>query len=261
MIEPLIFLIAGFVTGIATGIIGASSIVAFIPIILLFLDYDAFSLIGVSLALDVFIALVAFLMYRKYKHVKFKIGIFLAIFAAVGAIIGSYLSINLPESGLFAVTGLISAFTGLGIFMRKRHLKPMTKLNLDFSIKGINSWKSWLAIFLAFAIGLVAGGLGAAGGISLLLLLILLFRFEIHEAIGTSVFVMFFIALAGSLTHFYYMKTFSFLLLSFAIIGGVAGAMFSSRLANFFKERTLNKISGLILIILGLATFLKELIP
>lgn len=258
--ESLIFIIAGFVTGIITGIIGASSIVAFIPIILLFLDYDAFSLIGISLALDVFISLVVFLMYKRFNHIKFKIGLFLAVFAVVGAIIGSYLSLSAPQGPLFAITGLVSIFTGIGIFRRKRHFKPMTKLNFDFSMKSINSWKSWLAVFLAFVIGLIAGGFGSAGGISLLLLLILLFRFEIHEAIGTSVFVMFFIAIAGSLTHFYYMKTFSLLLLSFAIIGGVIGAMFSSRLANFFKEGTLNKVSGLILIILGVATFLGELI-
>ena len=75
--EALIFILAGFVTGIITGIIGASSIVAFIPIILIFLDYDAFSLIGISLALDVFVSLVAFLMYSKYHHIKFKIGLFL----------------------------------------------------------------------------------------------------------------------------------------------------------------------------------------
>ncbi len=256
--ESLIFIIAGFVTGIITGIIGASSIVAFIPIILLFLDYDAFSLIGVSLALDVFVALVVFLMYTKYHHIKFKIGIFLSVFAVIGAVIGSYLSISWPQSQLFAITGLISMFTGVGIFARKRHLKPVTKLSFKFSWKSL---KSWLAILLAFGIGLAGGGLGAAGGISLLLLLILFFKFEIHEAIGTSVFVMFFIALAGFLTHFYYMKSFSFSLLFFAVAGGIIGAVFSSRLANLFKEKTLNKVAGLVLIVLGLATFLRELIP
>ena len=112
---------------------------------------------------------------------------------------------------------------------------------------------------LTFGIGLISGVFGAAGGISLLLLLILLFKFEIHEAIGTSVFVMFFIALAGSLTHFYY-RDFSSLLLISAIIGGVVGAFFSARLANIFKEETLNKIAGLLLIIFGLVTFLRELI-
>ena len=125
--ESLIFILAGFVTGIITGIIGASSIVAFIPIILLFSNYDAFSLIGVSLALDVFVALVAFLIYRKFHHIKFKMGIFLAIFAVIGAIIGSYVSISLPQAGLFAITGLITLVTGIGIFRRKR------KLNLQIN--------------------------------------------------------------------------------------------------------------------------------
>ena len=255
--EGLIFILAGFVTGIITGIIGASSIVAFIPIILLFLDYDAFSLIGVSLALDVFVALVVFLMYTKYHHVKFKIGLFLAIFAVIGAIIGSYVSISFPESILFVITGLTSLIVGIGIFRRKRKVKSPTRLEFNFSLKNL---KFWFAILFAFGIGLIAGSLGAAGGISLLLVLILLFRFEIHEAIGTSVFIMFFIALAGSLTHFYLIDFPAPLLIS-AIAGGIIGAFFSARLANFFKEGALNKISGLILIILGLATFLREVIP
>ncbi|MEK6823785.1 MAG: sulfite exporter TauE/SafE family protein [Nanoarchaeota archaeon] len=254
--ESLIFILAGFVTGIITGIIGASSIVAFIPIILLFSNYDAFSLIGVSLALDVFVALVAFLIYRKFHHIKFKMGIFLAIFAVIGAIIGSYVSISLPQAGLFAITGLITLVTGIGIFRRKKKIKSPNKLEFNFSLK---NFKFWLAILLTFGIGLISGVFGAAGGISLLLLLILLFKFEIHEAIGTSVFVMFFIALAGSLTHFYY-RDFSSLLLISAIIGGVVGAFFSARLANIFKEETLNKIAGLLLIIFGLVTFLRELI-
>ena len=254
--EGLIFILAGFVTGIITGIIGASSIVAFIPIILLFFDYDAFSLIGVSLALDVFVALVVFLMYTKYHHVRFKLGLFLAIFAVIGAIIGSYVSISLPESLLFVITGLTSLFVGIGIFRRKRKVKSQTKLEFNFSLKNL---KFWLAILLALGIGLIAGGFGAAGGISLLLVLILLFKFEIHEAIGTSVFIMFFIALAGSLTHFYY-RDFPLPLLISAIVGGIIGGLFSARLANLFKEGTLNKISGLFLIILGLVTLLRELI-
>jgi|SRR3989338_5684191 len=255
--ESLIFILAGFVTGIITGIIGASSIVAFIPIILLFLNYDAFSLIGISLALDVFVALVVFLMYKKYHHIKFKIGIFLSIFAVIGAIIGSYISLSLPQSELFAITGLITGLTGIGLFRRKRKFKQATKSEFNFSLKSL---KFWLAIFLSLGVGLIGGALGAAGGISLLLLLILLFRFEIHEAIGTSVFIMFFIALAGSFTHFYYID-FPFLLLVSAIVGGIVGAFFSARLANLFKEGTLNKISGLILIIMGLVTFLREVIP
>ena len=254
--EGLIFILAGFVTGIITGIIGASSIVAFIPIILLFFDYDAFSLIGVSLALDVFVALVVFLIYTKYHHVRFKLGLFLAIFAVIGAIIGSYVSISLPESLLFVITGLTSLFVGIGIFKRKRKVKSQTKLEFNFSLKNL---KFWLAILLALGIGLIAGGFGAAGGISLLLVLILLFKFEIHEAIGTSVFIMFFIALAGSLTHFYY-RDFPLPLLISAIVGGIIGGLFSARLANLFKEGTLNKISGLFLIILGLVTLLRELI-
>lgn len=254
--ESWIFLIAGIVTGVITGMVGASAIVAFVPLILLFLDYDVFSLIGVSLAVDVFVSLTALLMYKKFHHINFKVGIYLSIFAVIGAILGSYVSIFLPNDSLLGITGLVSALTGVGIFLRKDNSEKHNRFNQKLSFR---KPLSFVPILLAFVIGFAAGSLGAAGGISLLLLFVFLFRFELHKAIGTSIFVMFFIALAGSVTHFYYIK-FSWELLIFAVVGGVTGAIFSSRIANYLKEKTLNRIVGIILFVLGISIFLQRIL-
>ncbi len=239
-----------------TGIVGASAIVAFAPLVLLFFNYDAFTLIGISLALDVFISLAAFFMYERYKHLDIKTGFYLSILAVFGAIIGSYLSKSVSNANLVGVTSLFTAFTGILLFKRR------VKLNEVSEIKNYSKTRFWIAIIASFFVGLLGGSLGAAGGITILLLLIFILNFETHSAIGTSVFVMFFIALFGALAHIYYIKemTFSWILLAFAIVGGVAGSFLSSKIANLIKEKNLNKLVGSVLFVLGIVTFIHRIL-
>lgn len=253
------FIFAGVITGIITGIVGASAIVAFIPLILIFFDYDAFTLIGMSLVLDIFVALPALLNYIKYKNVNFKAGIYLAIPAMFGAIIGSYFSTKIPDINLTGIVALFVSFAGFTIFRRKSILKKSGSFSLDLSKR---DFKFWLSMFLSLVIGFTGGTFGAAGGVSVLFIFIFIFGFEVHEAIGTSVFIMFFIALFGAATHFYYIDrmSFSWLLLVLAVAGGILGSLMSSRIANRFNEITFNRIVGAILFILGITTFLHKVI-
>ncbi|MGY4884501.1 MAG: sulfite exporter TauE/SafE family protein [Nanobdellota archaeon] len=254
--ETLIFILAGFATGIITGLVGASAIVAFAPLILIFFDYNAFTLIGISLALDVFVSLGALFTYKRYKHIEFKTGIYLSILAILGAIIGSYVSRSISNTNLVGVTSLITAFTGILLFRRKSNPKEVKKRN------NYSKTRFWIAIFASFIVGLVGGSLGAAGGVTVLLLLIFILNFETHSAIGTSIFVMFFIALFGALAHIYYINSMNFQwgLLFFAIIGGVLGSIFSAKSANLIKEKYLNKVVGILLFVLGVATFLHRIV-
>lgn len=255
--EILIFILAGFATGIITGFVGASAIVAFVPLILLFFDYDVFTLIGISLALDVFISLSALFAYKHYKHIEFKTGFYLSILAVIGAIIGTYLSKSVSNLNLLGITSLITAFTGIILFRRKREVNKEV-----YNLEKPSKIRFWIAIIASFFVGLLGGSLGAAGGITILLLLIFILNFETHSAIGTSIFVMFFIALFGSIAHIYYVNEISFrwFLLFFAIIGGVLGSFFSAKIANMIKEKNLNKVVGTLLFLLGIVTFLHRVV-
>lgn len=255
--ENLIFILAGFVTGIITGLVGASAIVAFAPIILLFFNYDVFTLVGISLALDVFISFSAFIAYKRYENLDVKTGFYLSILAVLGAIVGSFVSKSVSNTNLLGVTSLITSFTGIILFRKKIHAKS------EFSGKKSYSRIRFIfGIIASFFVGLLGGSLGAAGGVTVLLLLIFVLNFEIHYAIGTSVFVMFFIALFGSGAHIYSIgaNEFSWGLLFLAILGGVSGSFFSAKLANLLKEQNLNKLVGSILFFLGLATFLHRIV-
>jgi hypothetical protein len=254
--EILIFILAGFATGIITGLVGASAIVVFVPIILLFFNYHIFALIGISLIVDVFVSLFALIIYKKFHNINFKIGFYLSILAILGAVIGSYVSRFLPNTDLLGITALITAFTGIMIYRRKPNLKECTS-----SCK-VSKSKFILAIILSFFVGLFGGGLGSAGGISIFLLLVFLLNFETHVAIGTSIFVMFFVAFFGSIGHIYYLNSINFkwIFLVLAVAGGIIGSFFSSKLANIVPEKNLNKIVGIILFALGILTFVNQII-
>ncbi len=256
VISYLVFIFAGFITGIITGLVGASAIVVFVPLVLLFINYNLFVLIGVSLSVDAFVSLLAIFIYKKFNNIDFKTGFYLAIPAIVGAVLGGYFSKFLPNANLLWISSLLTMFTGIILYRRKANVKEVHSRK-DYSKK-----KFIIGLILAFFVGLLGGSFGAAGGIAVFLLLVFFLNFETHIAIGTSILVMFFIAVFGSIAHIPRIDAMGFHweLLWFAVLGGVLGALFSSKLANKISEKKLNKMVGTILFFLGFLTFINNLL-
>jgi len=254
VLDFFVFLVAGLVTGVVTGLVGASAIVAFVPIILLFLNMDILPLVGISLGVDAIVSLVAFWTYKKYGNIDIPLGIYLSVPAVLGTILGSHFSVFLPNQYLSMITGIFTCGTGIAIYLRKSN-KGRKKFFL--SNQSYNN-KFFIALIISFFVGISAGIFGAAGGVSLLLLLVFILGLEMHMAIGTSVFIMFFIALTGSVSHFYN-NSFSIPLLVVGAVGGIIGARYSAKFANSLSEKTLNKIVGIVLFIFGLIVIIKGL--
>lgn len=104
------------------------------------------------------------------------------------------------------------------------------------------------------AIGLVTGTItslvGAGGGIMILLALIFILRYPMHEAIGTSTVIMAITALAstigygaqGSIDYLW-----SLLIALGAVIAGIIGSQF----ANKIDERRLKQIVSILFVVIG----------
>ena len=58
------------------------------------------------------------------------------------------------------------------------------------------------SIAAGVVIGFICGFIGAGGGMMMLLILTSLLGYELKTAVGTSVFIMTFTALTGSISHF-----------------------------------------------------------
>lgn len=94
----------------------------------------------------------------------------------------------------------------------------------------------------------------------ILILLISIFKFKMHKAIGTSVLAMIFIAFFSSLFHYMNIPFSITHLLIAGITAFFAGAI-TSIYANKLNEFTLKKISGIIILLLGIGMVIKAFIP
>ena len=100
-------------------------------------------------------------------------------------------------------------------------------------------------------VGFICGFIGAGGGMMMLLLLTGVMGYELKTAVGTSVFIMTFTALTGSVSHFAIGGAPQWLPFFLCIIFTFGFARLAARIANRASAKTLNRATGVILVILG----------
>jgi predicted permeases len=86
----------------------------------------------------------------------------------------------------------------------------------------------------------------------MLLILTSVLGYELKTAVGTSVFIMTFTALTGAVSHFWIdgsMPDLTALIL--CIVFTLVGAEVAARFANKAPAKTLNRVTGIVLAVLG----------
>jgi neurotransmitter:Na+ symporter, NSS family len=91
----------------------------------------------------------------------------------------------------------------------------------------------------------------AGGGMMMLLILTSVLNYELKTAVGTSVFIMTFTALTGAVSHFMIDGTPDLLVWILCIIFTLIWARIASVFANKAEPKTLNRATGIVLVILG----------
>ena len=86
----------------------------------------------------------------------------------------------------------------------------------------------------------------------LLLILTSVLGYELKTAVGTSVFIMAFTAFTGAASHFYIDGMPDILLLILCVIFTFIWARIGALWANKSSEKKLNRITGIVLSILGI---------
>ena len=240
-------LIAGCGAGVVTGLIGASAVTFAVPVLVTFAALSAYEAIGVSLLTDVVASLVAAWVYHKHGRLRVRPALTIAAAAAGGALLGSWASTHLPDAHLGAITALIILSTGIRLAVRPQSLlphesgEPRLLMRLPLSETMIHTLASLIG---GFGIGLFCGVSGAGGGISILFLLVYAMGFSPHAAIGTSVLVMAFTAAFGGFGHAIH-GSMPWTVAALASLGGIAGALAASAIANRCNERRLARVAGI----------------
>ena len=266
----LVCLFASLFAGIGTGFVGMSAAVAITPILMGFLGLPHFEATAISLASDVLASAGAAYMYHRHGNVDVKNGLLLLCTILVFTFLGSLLAYYMPNMAMGIGTLVAITFMGL-----KMLIFPNTRLGK--SKEGLTRRrKITYSILFGALIGFVCGFVGAGGGMLLLLTLTVFLGYEMHKAVGTSVFVMSFSAFAGAAFHILIEWWFAggvntnnlvlsnnfFNVMILCIIFTMVFSLIGSRFANHMSEKTLNIFSGVMLLFIAVVVaFMQYVLP
>lgn len=246
LITILITFFAGMGAGLGTGFAGMSAAAVISPMLITFLHVDPYMAVGIALSSDVLASAVSAYTYGKNKNLDIKNGLIMMGSVLTFTVVGSYLASLVPS----ATMGNFSVFMTflLGV---KFIVKPV--MTTKESMQGVSAKKRAVqSLICGIMIGLICGFVGAGGGMMMLLILTSVLGYELKTAVGTSVFIMTFTAFTGAVSHFAIGGQPDWLIFGLCVVFTLLWARIAALFANKATPKTLNRATGIILVILGI---------
>lgn len=249
--DIIIIVISGILAGLITGLVGGSAALVVTPFATTFLGADAFSAIGLALATDVFASAASAYTYAKQGYIKFKRALLMVIFAALGSIIGTWISTFVDNSSLTTAASGLTLLIGINFLVNAK--KEKTNKNVEAKDP---KTEQIINVIVGLFLGTFCGFVGAGGGMMILAVLTLVLGYELKPAVATSVLIMTFTALTGSIAHFLEAGIFPIVAICVSGFSSILGAYIGASFVAKSDEVKIKQIVGIILIIIFAMTFI-----
>ncbi|MHA1384800.1 MAG: TSUP family transporter [Candidatus Helarchaeota archaeon] len=290
----IIFSILAMIVGVVIGLMAQSGSVVIIPFLYSFFHMEMLRAMGSSLFIDLICTTTATIIYiynREENKMDIKLGLILGFIALVVSFFASFLVFTLirTESKIFPI--LLSGFQIIiGISLIRNATKTeegdpnqpsaTTKIMdwIDNLPKGV---KFGSVVFLACIGGFNGGFFAGPGGFLMTVSLLVVYRYEIHKAVGTGLLymminalgpVIFYSLIAPSLfptiitfspETFITVRTNVFVDFNIVLLGGIFAvitALIASMQAQKLSEKMLKITLGIIVLILNSIMLVQAII-
>ena len=236
---------AGMGAGLGTGFAGMSAAAVISPILITFLGIDPYMAVGIALSSDVLASAVSAYTYGKNKNLDIKNGLIMMVTVLIFTIMGSYISSLVPSATMGNFSVFMTFLLGIKFIVR-----PV--MTTKEAMQGVSAKKRAMqSVICGIIIGFICGFIGAGGGMMMLLILTSVLGYELKTAVGTSVFIMTFTAFTGAVSHFAIGGLPDPAVWILCIIFTLIWARIAAVLANKATPKTLNRATGVILVVLG----------
>lgn len=238
---------AGMGAGLGTGFAGMSAAAVISPMLITFLNMDPYMAVGIALSSDVLASAVSAYTYGKNRNLDIKNGSVMMVSVLIFTVVGSYVSSLVPSAAMGNFSVIMTFLLGV-----KFLVKPV--MTTKEKMGSVSARKRFIqSVICGVFIGFICGFVGAGGGMMMLLILTSVLGYELKTAVGTSVFIMTFTALTGSISHFSIGGMPDWGVLILCVMFTFLWARIAAIFANKADPKTLNRAVGLVLMILGLA--------
>ena len=247
LIKLLVTFFAGMGAGLGTGFAGMSAAAVITPMLVTFLGMEPYAAVGIALSSDVLASAVSAYTYNKNKNLDVKNGLYMMGSVLVFTVVGSYVSSLVPSQTMGNFSVFMTFLLGI-----KFIVKPV--MTTKEAMQSVSPKKRAMqSIICGMIIGFICGFVGAGGGMMMLLILTSVLGYELKTAVGTSVFIMAATALTGSVSHFAIGGAPDPVALITCVSSTLVFALIAALIANKVSAKTLNRATGVVLVVLGAA--------
>lgn len=247
MIDQIWLIPLGFVAGVIGSMIGLGGGIIVVPV-LTFFGFPPTLATSNSLFAALSNALGSTISYSRQKRIEYSLGLKLGLLTIPGTILGAYASSDV-SSGIFKILfGFVLVSSAVYIFLRKKiesKEKILTKQMMIFSIGA------------SFFAGLISSFFGIGGGVIFVPLMVVGIGMTMKKAAPTSQFILLFASLSGIISHSMLGHP-DFLQAGLLSMGSFAGGVIGARISLDIKERFLQILVSVIIIIAAIKLFIDS---
>ena len=219
-----------------------------------FLDMDPYMAVGIALASDVLASAISAYTYGRNHNLDIRNGLVMMASVLTFTVVGSFVSKLVPSTAMGNFSVFMTFLLGV-----KFIVKPV--MTTKEAMQSVSVKKRIIqSILCGSIVGFICGFIGAGGGMMMLLILTSVLGYELKTAVGTSVFIMTFTALTGSVSHFAIGGKPDLLVLALCMLFTLIWARIAAKIANKATPKTLNRATGMVLVALGVVIFAFSLI-
>ena len=245
LLKFLVCFLAGIGAGLGTGFAGMSAAAVISPMLITFLDMDPYMAVGIALASDVLASAASAYTYGKNKNLDIRNGLVMMFTVLAFTLVGSWVSSKVQSTTMGSFSTFMTLLLGV-----KFIVKPV--MTTKEAMATVSKEKRLIqSVVCGTLIGFICGFIGAGGGMMMLLILTSVLGYELKTAVGTSVFIMAFTALTGSISHFAIGGAPDWTALVYCMASTLLWAQIAARFANKAQPKTLNRATGVVLVLLG----------
>ena len=245
---------AGMGAGLGTGFAGMSAAAIISPMLITFLDMDPYMAVGIALSSDVLASAISAYTYGKNKNLDVRNGLIMMVSVLTFTVIGSYVASLVPPATMGGFSVCMTFLLGIKFIVKPVMTTKETMLAVPAKKRAVQS------VVCGVIIGFICGFVGAGGGMMMLLILTSVLGFELKTAVGTSVFIMAFTALTGAISHFAIGGAPDWTVFVLCVVFTLIWARIAAVFANKASPKTLNRATGIVLVVLGAVVMLFSLL-
>lgn len=248
MIEQLWLIPLGFAAGILGSMIGLGGGVIVVPV-LTFLGFPPTVAASNSLFATLSNATASTISYSKQKRIDYSLGIKLGLLSVPGTVLGAVVSTDVAPDIFKILFGFVLIASSAYIFLRKK---------IETREKIISKQMIVFAIGASFFAGMISSFFGIGGGIIFVPLMVVGMGMAMKKAAPTSQMILLFASLSGVVIHSLLGHP-DFTQSGFLAIGSFIGGLIGARLSIDIKERYLQILVSVVILIVAAKLFFDSL--